>query len=148
MQPPDVGLDLEACVHELKVLRRDALNELSVFGRQELDSLGRVQRQVRRKLDQDRRRSARSSGGVVTGLQSVNEALAGVRDLRHMCASLLIAAGAHPHSIKEHLGHSDIRTTFNVYGHQLPSAREALSTALDIAYEGAGTSGEDIASIR
>ena len=64
-------------------------------------------------------------------------------DLRHTCASLLIAAGAHPHSIKEHLGHSDIRTTFNVYGHQLPSAREALSAALDVAYEGSAAHDEE-----
>lgn len=42
---------------------------------------------------------------------------------RHTYASLLIAAGAHPHSIKKHLGHSDIRTTFNVYGRQLCGLR-------------------------
>jgi Site-specific recombinase XerD len=57
-------------------------------------------------------------------------------DLRHTCASLLIAAGAHPKAIQEHLGHRDIQTTFNVYGHLLPSAREALAAALDTAYEG------------
>jgi integrase len=55
-------------------------------------------------------------------------------DLRHTCASLLIAAGAHPKAIQEHLGHKDIQTTFNVYGHLLPSAREALAAALDAAY--------------
>lgn len=52
-------------------------------------------------------------------------------DLRHTCASLLIAAGAHPKAIQEHLGHKDIQTTFNVYGHLLPSAQEALAAALD-----------------
>jgi len=38
-------------------------------------------------------------------------------DLRRTCASLLIAADAHPRHIKEHLGHSSIRVTMDVYGH-------------------------------
>jgi integrase len=57
-------------------------------------------------------------------------------DLRHTCASLLIAAGAHPKAIQEHLGHKDIQTTFNVYGHLLPSAQEALAAALDTIFDG------------
>lgn len=56
-------------------------------------------------------------------------------DLRHTCASMLIAAGAHPKAIQEHLGHKDIQTTFNVYGHLLPSARKALAKALDAAFD-------------
>jgi integrase len=56
-------------------------------------------------------------------------------DLRHTCASMLIAEGAHPKAIQDHLGHKDIQTTFNVYGHMLPSAQEALGAALDAAYE-------------
>lgn len=56
-------------------------------------------------------------------------------DLRHTCASLLIAAGAHPKAIQEHLGHKDIQTTFNVYGHLLPSAQEALAAALDAVFD-------------
>jgi integrase len=57
-------------------------------------------------------------------------------DLRHTCAALLIAADAHPKAIQDHLGHRDIQTTFNVYGHMLPAAQEALAAALDTAYEG------------
>jgi integrase len=57
-------------------------------------------------------------------------------DLRHTCASLLIAGKAHPKAIQEHLGHKDIQTTFNVYGHLLPSAQKALTAALDAAYDG------------
>jgi len=56
-------------------------------------------------------------------------------DLRHTCAAMLIAEGAHPKAIQDHLGHKDIQTTFNVYGHMLPSAQEALGAALDAAYE-------------
>lgn len=57
-------------------------------------------------------------------------------DLRHTCAALLIAANAHPKAIQDHLGHKDIQTTFNVYGHLLPQAQEALAAALDTAYAG------------
>jgi len=61
---------------------------------------------------------------------------------------LLIAAGAHPKAIQEHLGHRDIQTTFNVYGHPLPSAHEALAAALDTVYVGgAGAPADDVASI-
>jgi integrase len=69
------------------------------------------------------------------------ERLHGLRfhDLRHTAASLLIAAGAHPKAIQEHLGHRDITTTLNVYGHLLPSAREALAAALDATYMAAET---------
>ncbi len=64
------------------------------------------------------------------------EAKHGLRfhDLRHTCAALLIAAGAHPKAIQDHLGHRNIQTTFDVYGHLLPSAQQALAAALDNAY--------------
>jgi integrase len=57
-------------------------------------------------------------------------------DLRHTCAALLIAADAHPKAIQDHLGHRDIQTTFNVYGHLLPAAQEALAAALDTVFAG------------
>jgi integrase len=68
-------------------------------------------------------------------------------DLRHTCASLLIAANAHPKAIQDHLGHTDIQTTFNVYGHLLPQAHDALSATLDSAYEGSADQGQDIPRI-
>ena len=55
-------------------------------------------------------------------------------DLRHTCAAMLIAADAHPKAIQDHLGHKDIQTTFNVYGHMLASAQEALASRLDDVY--------------
>lgn len=64
-------------------------------------------------------------------------------DLRHTCASLLIAANAHPKAIQDHLGHKDIQTTFNVYGHLLPSVHDALGAALDSAYEGSADQDDD-----
>lgn len=68
-------------------------------------------------------------------------------DLRHTCASLLIAAGAHPKAIQEHLGHKDIQTTFNVYGHLLPSAQEALAAALDETFNGASELPANVAEL-
>ena len=52
-------------------------------------------------------------------------------DLRHTCAALLIAQGAHPKEIQERLGHSTITLTFDRYGHLLPSLDERLKEGLD-----------------
>lgn len=37
--------------------------------------------------------------------------------LRHSCASVLVNQGMTPKDIQEWLGHSDVRTTMNIYGH-------------------------------
>jgi len=58
-------------------------------------------------------------------------------DLRHTCASLLIALGAHPKAIQDRLGHSDIRVTLNTYGHLFPSLEESLTDRLDALYRSA-----------
>jgi integrase len=58
-------------------------------------------------------------------------------DLRHTCASLLIAQGAHPKLIQQRLGHSSITITLDRYGHLLPSLETALAEQLDAAYEAA-----------
>jgi integrase len=60
----------------------------------------------------------------------------GVRfhDLRHTCASILIAQGAHPAEIKARLGHASIKTTMDVYGHLLPGLGDKLDAALDTAH--------------
>lgn len=52
-------------------------------------------------------------------------------DLRHTCAALLIAQGAHPKEIQERLGHSTITLTFDRYGHLFPSLDERLRDGLD-----------------
>lgn len=54
---------------------------------------------------------------------------AGVRrirphDLRHSCATLLIAQGVHLKTVQERLRHTDIRTTGNIYSHVLPKMQE------------------------
>ncbi|MBY0221774.1 site-specific integrase [Sporosarcina aquimarina] len=45
--------------------------------------------------------------------------------LRHTHSTLLAAAGVKPNEIKERLGHSDIRTTMNVYTHVTTEAKVA-----------------------
>lgn len=50
-----------------------------------------------------------------------------IHALRHTSATLLINQGVHAKIISERLGHSDIKTTMNVYGHALRQA-DALAT--------------------
>jgi integrase len=52
-------------------------------------------------------------------------------DLRHTCASLCIALGAHPKAIQERLGHSSITVTLDRYGHLFPKLDEALTDRLN-----------------
>ena len=52
-------------------------------------------------------------------------------DLRHTCAALCIALGAHPKAIQERLGHSSITVTLDRYGHLFPKLDETLTTRLD-----------------
>lgn len=47
-----------------------------------------------------------------------------VHDLRHTCASLLLAQGVHPRVVMEILGHSQISMTMNTYSHVLPGVQE------------------------
>jgi integrase len=46
-------------------------------------------------------------------------------DLRHSCASFLIANGEHPRVVMEVLGHSQIAVTMNTYAHVLSDVQEA-----------------------
>ena len=55
-------------------------------------------------------------------------------DLRHTCAALLIAQGAHPLAIKERLGHSSITVTLDAYGALFPSIDESLADGLESTY--------------
>jgi len=44
-----------------------------------------------------------------------------LHDLRHSCASFLLASGASPRVVMEILGHSGIAITMNTYAHVLPT---------------------------
>jgi integrase len=69
-----------------------------------------------------------------------------IHDLRHTCAALLIAQGAHPEAIQAQLGHSSIQVTLDLYGHLFPDDVDRLAGQLDAAHE-AG-SGQIAASVR
>jgi integrase len=65
-------------------------------------------------------------------------------DLRHTCAAMLVAKGAHPRAIMEHLGHSSITVTIDRYGHLFPDEKDRLAKGLDEAFREA-RSQEDVA---
>jgi integrase len=52
-------------------------------------------------------------------------------DLRHACASLLLAQGVHPRVVMETLGHSTIGQTMDVYTHVLPTLQRDAATRMD-----------------
>lgn len=52
-------------------------------------------------------------------------------DLRHSCASLLVASGVPLKSVQEWLGHSDFNTTANIYTHLDFSAKITSSLAME-----------------
>jgi integrase len=60
-----------------------------------------------------------------------------IHDLRHTCATLLIAQGAHAKAIQRHLGHSTIQITFDTYGHLLPDEQDRVAAALDETFRSA-----------
>lgn len=52
-------------------------------------------------------------------------------DLRHACASFLIAQGAHPKEIQSLLGHSTIVLTMDTYGHLFEPSKRGLADKMD-----------------
>ncbi|MGN7169300.1 site-specific integrase [Paenibacillus cellulositrophicus] len=52
-------------------------------------------------------------------------------DLRHTSATLLINQGVHAKIISDRLGHGNITTTMNIYGHALRSADQAAADKFD-----------------
>lgn len=92
-----------------------------------------------------------SQGGLVTAYQvsrAVRRAAerAGMRrvsshDLRHACAANLIRQGQSPKAIQLYLGHSDIRTTMNIYGRLFEGDDDALAAGMEAAIQAARNHG-------
>ncbi len=55
-------------------------------------------------------------------------------DLRHTCATILLARGIPVKQVSEMLGHSDIAITLRVYGHVLPTMHEAAASMMDTVF--------------
>jgi len=51
-------------------------------------------------------------------------------DLRHTCASLMLAAGVHSKVVQERLGHASIEITLDLYGHVAPGMQKDAAAAL------------------
>jgi integrase len=52
-------------------------------------------------------------------------------DLRHACASLLLAQGVSPRVVMETLGHSQISLTMNTYSHVISELGRAAADLMD-----------------
>jgi integrase len=63
-----------------------------------------------------------------------------LHDLRHTCASLLLAQGVSFKAIQEILGHSDIRITMNLYAHLYPEAKREAADRMDAILKPVATS--------
>ncbi len=58
-------------------------------------------------------------------------------ELRHTSATLLINEGVHAKVISERLGHADISTTMNIYGHVLKEADQSAAKHFDSLFKNA-----------
>ena len=68
--------------------------------------------------------------GKKAGLGHVN-----VHMLRHSHASLMLAQNVNIKVLQERLGHADVSTTLQVYGHLLPGAQREAAERFDRALE-------------
>ncbi len=58
-------------------------------------------------------------------------------DLRHTCATIMLAQGVHPKIVQELLGHTDISMTMNLYSHVTTDMQQEAADAIDRAISGA-----------
>jgi integrase len=75
-------------------------------------------------------------GPTVTHRFQKNLAKAGLprmrfHDLRHTCATLLMAQGVHPRLVMDILGHSQISLTMNLYSHVIPAMQVEVAARMD-----------------
>jgi integrase len=52
----------------------------------------------------------------------------------HACASVWIAAGMNAKAIRTSMGHADIATTFDLYGHLMPGGEDEALLLIDAYY--------------
>ncbi len=60
-------------------------------------------------------------------------------DLRHSCATLLLAQGEHPKVVSERLGHASVTLTLDTYSHVLPTMQQQAAERLESALFGSLT---------
>jgi integrase len=59
-----------------------------------------------------------------------------LHDLRHSCATLLLAQGINPRVVMETLGHSQVSLTLNTYSHVLPALQREAAAKMDAVLAG------------
>ena len=60
-------------------------------------------------------------------------------DLRHCCASLLLAQNVPPRVVMDILGHTQIATTMDLYSHVMPAAQRDAADLMDSILERTGS---------
>jgi integrase len=63
-----------------------------------------------------------------------------LHDLRHSCATLLLAQGVNPRVVMETLGHSQVSLTLNTYSHVLPALQQDAAARMNALLEREGVS--------
>jgi integrase len=59
-------------------------------------------------------------------------------DLRHSCATILLAAGENPKVVSERLGHASVTLTLDTYSHVLPTMQKSATERLRSVLFGKG----------
>jgi hypothetical protein len=77
------------------------------------------------------RPAATGSAAKVSHLLSNHSASRRTHDLRHTCASLLLAQNVPARVVMEILGHSQLAMTTDLYSHVMPTALRAAADAMD-----------------
>ena len=65
-------------------------------------------------------------------LTAANLPIMRIHDLRHTCATLLLAQGVHPKAVQSILGHSQISLTMDTYSTLLPSVSRQAADQMDL----------------
>lgn len=60
--------------------------------------------------------------------------LVSAHDLRHTAGAIASKTGMHPMAVKEMMGHSSIKVTYDVYGHLFPTMHEAGIAGVEAAF--------------
>jgi len=128
----------ELAAHKLRTGRRD--DEL-IFGRTPTEAFVRTTTRRRALVawtahNEGVKQRARAAGREVEPDELLTPLTA--HEARHTCASYLIAAGLNPKQVQTYIGHSDVRTTYNIYGHLMPGDEREAAARLD-AFLGAST---------
>lgn len=67
-------------------------------------------------------------------LKKTNLKVIRFHDLRHSCASMLLAMGFGMKELQEYLGHSDYTTTANIYAHLIHDTKQQIAQKINTAF--------------